>query len=445
MFTLGNSKELYTRSGRDANSEKWSQQFLNDSQDWSSQFFTPQDIQRQPAAASDRISSFMQSSSQGSTRGNRGASQGGISKGDVYLAREIRFGLHTILSVMRELPERLKDINEVLRASQQPEETNCLIKETSEKLEGLVVGLEKKLTDLLENKENSDNLQRETNEKLTNIILGLETRVMEALENSDIKDTLQNSLSENNEQLKTAIAEVVRDLTSQSKENELAMLEEQRNITKKEVHRELKKFREIYSDMKNHLEKSLDERMSSINEDVTKLYGKVSDHKKALQSVTSEIKSLINEKQSDIDKHLEESLKEVLSLLNSIVNKVTGLPEKIHVEVCQAVNDAVQNLHIPGGVSSIQNVSPSERMMAQHRPVMPFSQRFLRSQVSPIAQVHPQIFQSNTPSLVRKTDTERENEFITPVSSSQKRLSNLRPISQVEASVNFPENVSIGN
>lgn len=436
MYNQSNMKELYTRSGRDASSEKWSQQFMSDSQDWGTQFFNSQDIQRPSAALSDRYPPFMQqNSSQSSTRGGtvisgRSASQPGGVKGDVYLAREIRFGLHTILSVMRELPSRLKDINEVLRVSQQSEETNCLIKETSEKLEGLVLGLEKKLTALLESKENSDVLQQEANEKLTNIIVSLETKVTETLKSIKIKEILQESLSEHSFQLRTIISEVVRDLTSQSKENEQNILEEQRNAARKEVHRELKKFHEVYNDLKSLLQNSVDERMTSIHDDVTKLCGKVSDHEKAMHSFTMEMKSLGNEKHSDLDEQLQGSFKEVLYLLNCINNKMTVLPQKIRVELSQAVNDVVQNIHIPSGVSASQNVSPSE-WMSQHRPMMPFSQRFLRSQVSPIAQVRPQVFQPNTPSVIKKAGSDKENEFLTPISSY------CRPIPQNEAKVNI--------
>ncbi|KAK7068383.1 hypothetical protein SK128_007967 [Halocaridina rubra] len=101
--------------------------------------------------------------SQSQHRGGAGTSNQFTSQpvmpGDLILARDIRFVLHTILTIMRELPDQLKELsNEIGRNSQQPEETNKLIKDTSEQLQGLVVGLENKLTLLLDNKENSDDV-----------------------------------------------------------------------------------------------------------------------------------------------------------------------------------------------------------------------------------------------------------------------------------------------
>lgn len=62
---------------------------------------------------------------------------------------------------MRDLPDQLREISgQVTRASQQPEETNRLVRETSERLQTLVAGLEAKLMLLLENKENLEGVRQ---------------------------------------------------------------------------------------------------------------------------------------------------------------------------------------------------------------------------------------------------------------------------------------------
>ena len=139
-------------------------------------------------------------------------------------------------------------------SNMQSEKTCMLVRETSEKLQGLVSRMEKKLTDLLENKENSDALQRETNQELESKIYGVETRVTEALD-TKFKGLIKESLSEFNVQLQKIIPEMVKDLIGQFKEKEEILLEKHRSITREEIQTEMKKFREEYEQEQKKKEK----------------------------------------------------------------------------------------------------------------------------------------------------------------------------------------------
>ncbi|KAG7171899.1 hypothetical protein Hamer_G000835, partial [Homarus americanus] len=104
------------------------------------------------------------------------------------------FGLHTILSVMRDLPEQLKEVSsEVVRASQEPDVTRKLIKDTFDSLQFLVSGLEKKLSQLIHIKENEEALKQSLAQPAVTSLQSHITKVEETL-TAKMKE-LQTSLT----------------------------------------------------------------------------------------------------------------------------------------------------------------------------------------------------------------------------------------------------------
>ncbi|XP_069998121.1 uncharacterized protein [Penaeus vannamei] len=356
---MNSGRDSYSRN-MDGGGERWSQQ-LENSQDWGTQLFCSQDSQRHQHRTPH---SFLMSSSQGAPprvsggpgRGGSGAPTPPPSEAkDLTLARDIRFGLHTIISVMRDLPDQLREISgQVSRSSQQPEETNRVVRETSERLQALVEGLEAKLTLLLENKENLEGVRQAV------------------LQNGEQVALLVRNLDEGAER-------------DERRAEEQARLGSLLEATKKEVRKELKKLREVFRDAESS--KGTGASLTNMEKDITQLNEKMKDSFAQLHSAfTQQYKS------SGV--HLEQffsqttkEMQQVQAAMTNLSDKLGSLSREIGVQVQQAVKEALLQSPMAGAGNFI---SPVQRAFSGPRPMLPFAESVYRSQVSPVAQVHPQ-------------------------------------------------------
>ncbi|XP_071541522.1 uncharacterized protein [Panulirus ornatus] len=358
-------RELFTRN-MDVSSDRWSQQ-LDGSQDWPSQIFTSQDSSQRFSAPPYRPPQVMMNSSQGSSSGRsmvgppggRSNPQGpyapGVELRDLTLARDIRFGLHTILSVIRDLPEQLKEVSsEVSRASQEPELTRKLITDTSDNLQVLVSGLQDKLAHLVHNKENAE-------------------------------DVLQ-SLSQREEQI-LLLVDKVQELSNECKRQDQAKVVTLLRQTRKDCRQELKKMSAAVEEMKR-----VEPAVRSLQSDVSKMGETVRTCMEELHT------SLINQlppsdPQADFLISAQQSLDQVQATVKNLVEKISSLPKDVAMQVGQVmreiVHSGISTCAGSNSSSSTSFVSPGHRAFCVQRPMFPLAESTYRCQISPVAHVSP--------------------------------------------------------
>ncbi|XP_069166518.1 uncharacterized protein [Procambarus clarkii] len=377
-------RELFTRDYNNSNntsSERWCQQ-LEGTQEWTPQVYGSQDSQR-ISSLTYRPPPPIGSSSQG---GNSGQGGGGGQGGgrappapplphppdirDLTLARDIRFGLHTILCVMQKLPDEVKEAcREVSRASLQPEVTRGLIADTSNKLQQLVSDLQDKLTHL------------------------------HATHND------QHSLSE--EELGVLVSKVEGAVSHGGQQHVAAI---RANITN-DLRRHLKKMRDSLQEL-SRVEpavKNLEEHFTQVAETITSsvvdLKTNVEDLKTSvmdlktnvadLKTGVAELKHIQQEHPNPPGMDLDLAYQPSFDQVETSIKELSGKLSTFTKEVTAHFSQAIQEMGQVGGVASstistnTRLISPVHGVFSNHRPIFPLAECGHRRQVSPVAHVSP--------------------------------------------------------
>nr|XP_053645811.1 uncharacterized protein LOC128697866 isoform X2 [Cherax quadricarinatus] len=423
MYNRGNTgRELFSRHQdySSSSSDRWCQQGEG-SQDWSSQLYGSQDSQRlsAPTYRTQPPMANIEGSNPGSS--GRGAAAPSAVGGplapplthppdhrDLTLARDIRFGLYTILTVMRKLPEQLKDAcSEISRTSNEPEVTRSLIKDTSSQLQHLVSGIQDKLSQLLNNKDNEQELQQ-----------SLFMR------------------EEDMSQLVSRVQEAVNQRYSASMETHIT-------TTKKDFQRHMKKMKDSLQEI-TRVEpavKNLEEGISKVAETITTslvdlktsftcleprdppgLENIATSTQRGFDQIQSSIQDL-SHKVITLTKDFTAQITQVQLSMQDLSQNMTSLPKDYTAQITQVMREVIQksaaeslvrnNSSTSSSITSL--VSPTHRVFSNHRPIFPLAENGYRCQVSPVAHVPP-ITQAS-PQVSMAPPVSHPNTHSTPQSS----------------------------
>ncbi|XP_063878456.1 uncharacterized protein LOC135110257 [Scylla paramamosain] len=319
---------------------------------------------------------------------------------DVTLARDIRVGLHTILSVMSSVPEQLKEVGvemgRVVQCHQQEqqrepyhhEETRKVIRDTGDTLHALLTGLQEAVTRVREGQDQGASLQKEAMKKhdkqMDELIKGMERLGWRGSEQ-------QGQEEQDEEEERRAHRERER-------------LQEALTETKKEMRRQVRRLKAAATGRTASIEKSvedLQEGVVKVRETLEEVRGLVAsplDSKDnsggcSVSPAASSLRQMVASTRTGLD--------EVLASIRGVEQVLSGLSSHLFADISQAVRDALQQHSVilrannNGGATcsshpnSSISVSPTQRIFSAHRPVLPLNESFSLCQTSPVAHVSP--------------------------------------------------------
>ncbi|CAL4128090.1 unnamed protein product, partial [Meganyctiphanes norvegica] len=227
------------------------------------------------------------------------------------VARDLRFGLHMILNLIKELPEKMKqDLTEAVQSqSSQEEELKTHLQNTKEHLESLFANIEEKLSKILENTNNSQTLQT---------TLSQQEEMIQSL-HKKLEQTEDGSNKEQKEWLVEQLQGIRKELKKQLKKCQDGI----QNIS---VEKGLESFTETVKAELHHLEVT----MHGMFQDMMKDYKiQVEIIQNNMEEQLNDLKMLISTKMDDHYKMIKGTLPEIVAKHVQSLERCTSRPSPL--------------------------------------------------------------------------------------------------------------------
>ncbi|KAK3879512.1 hypothetical protein Pcinc_015922 [Petrolisthes cinctipes] len=347
---------------------------------------------------------WSQGSSDGRTGRSGAAAEGGGSWGgsghanappyfdvrDLNLARDIRFGLHTILSVMREVPEVVREVGrDVGKVSREPEITRTLITDTSQQLSTLITTLQGDMAAL---PSRPHTIQEEQMRKFLEEIEGW--RIKEEAKRQEEVERVRRETEEQVERVRTEILqqmERMRDETEIVREKAAHQVEKVRDETIQKVVVRIQE--EMVLGVKKMQEQMVTN--SKLEEVVGKLQYDVTQLSQTLSQQTQELTAALHlhlrtppppppPPSQEYLHTIENRLDQMEINMKKLDGSLSTFPTILLSKLTQVMREMFQQYH----PSITPTVSPTySTAFPHHRPVQLLHEGLC--QVSPVAQVSP--------------------------------------------------------
>ncbi|KAK4321734.1 hypothetical protein Pmani_007474 [Petrolisthes manimaculis] len=408
------TRDMFTRhqerGGWCGSSERgWSQQLeewdnIPPSQTSSTPSCSQEASQRPPALTTLRPPPvWSQGSSDGRTGRSGATAEGGGSWGgsghanappyfdvrDLNLARDIRFGLHTILSVMREVPEVVREVGRnVGKISREPEITRTLITDTTQQLSTLITTLQGDMAAL---PSHPHTIQEEQMRKFLEEIEGW--KIQEEAKRQEEVERVRRETEEQVERVRMEILqqmERMRDETEIVREKAAHMVEKVRDETIQEVVVRIQK--EMVLGVKKMQEQTVTN--SKLEEVVGKLQCDVTQLSQTLSQQTQELTAALHlhlrtpppppPPSQEYLHTIENRMDQMEMNMKKLDGSLSTFPTILLSKITQVMREMFQQYH----PSITPTVSPTySTAFPHHRPVQLLHEGLC--QVSPVAQVSP--------------------------------------------------------